>query len=95
VSYDDPACTWVEGDADAPKMKDRTSGGDDAMEPMDNMDDMNDMNSEPPMDDEPAVEPDGDALGGEADSAFDADASGGDAPKAKVKAKGGFKLGSD
>jgi hypothetical protein len=27
VSYDEPACTWVEGDADAPKMKPRDAEG--------------------------------------------------------------------
>src|SRR5690348_8592037 len=43
VSYDEPACTWVEGDADAPKAKTMPTEGDmDA--PMD----------EPPMDEPPA-----------------------------------------
>lgn len=89
ISYDEPACKWEEGDADAPKPK--TSAPADPMdegadEPMDEPEESMDEPS-----DEPAAASD-DGL--DADADLDAE---GDAPKGKVKAKakGGLKFGSD
>jgi len=97
ISYDEPACKWEEGDADAPKPKTTAMPVDDDMgdgmdsEPMDEG-----MDSEPPAPamDEPESDSSGDDDGLGADADLDAEA---DAPKGKVKAKakGGFKLGSD
>jgi hypothetical protein len=91
VSYDEPACTWVEGDADAPKAKVMPVGDDMMDAPMD----------EPPMDEPSMDEPsEPETSGGEDDLDADADAEAdveADAPKgkAKAKAKGSFKLGGD
>lgn len=91
VSYDEPACKWEEGDADAPKPK--------SHEPANPMDD--DMGGDPGMmDDEPADTMDEPASDSSSDDGLDADGdldAEGSAPKGKVKAKakGGFKLGSD
>lgn len=99
VSYDEPACSWEEGDSDAPKMKQMPAEGEEPMddmgdapmdEPMPPADDMDDSVSEPPAEDEGD-----DGLG--ADANVDADAEPPAAPaksKAKVKGKAGFKLGS-
>jgi hypothetical protein len=62
VSYDEPACTWVEGDADAPKTKAQapTEGGEnEAMDaPMDAP-----MEQEPAADDAANDDSDGDSNG--------------------------------
>jgi hypothetical protein len=84
ISYDEPACKWEEGDADAPKPK--------TMAPADPMDDeAGDSMDEPDDSMDAPAESDSDM-----DSDADLDAEG-SAPKGKVKAKakGGFKLGSD
>ena len=93
ISYDDPACKWEEGDADAPKPKTTVMPVDDMDEGMDEPMDEG-MDSEPPAMEEPEPESSGDDDGLGADADLDAEA---DAPKGKVKAKakGGFKLGSD
>lgn len=91
VSYDEPACSWVEGDADAPKPKVMpTEGGEPMDEPMD----------EPSMDEPPMDEPEPEASDDDADLGADADAEGEvEAPKpngkAKAKGKASFKLGGD
>jgi hypothetical protein len=90
ISYDEPACKWEEGDADAPKPK--------LQAPSDPMDEgMGDEGA--PMD-EPMDEPMDDMDEPASDSDLDADAdldAEGAAPKGKVKAKakGGLRLGSD
>lgn len=84
LSYDEPACKWEEGDADAPKPKTTDMG--------DSMDDgMDDSMGSP---DDGMSEPHADEADSDLDADLDAEA---DAPKGKVKAKakGGFKLGSD
>jgi hypothetical protein len=88
ISYDEPACKWEEGDADAPKPK--------VHAPADPMDEGMEGEGEP-MD---APADDMDAPADDADSDIDADAdldAEGAAPKGKVKAKakGGLRLGSD
>jgi hypothetical protein len=88
ISYDEPACKWEEGDADAPKPKTAVMTDD---EPMD---ESMDAPMDEPMD-EPADEPSSDSESElDADADLDAEA---EAPKGKVKAKakGGFKLGGD
>ena len=87
ISYDEPACKWEEGDADAPKPKAQQ-----AADPMDDSMDSEPMDEPSDSMDEPASEPSEDGLDGDAD--LDTESS---APKGKVKAKakGGFKLGSD
>jgi hypothetical protein len=89
VSYDEPACKWEEGDADAPKPKTQAmpEGMDEGMDE-EPMDEPSDSMDEPP----PAGAAEDDGL--DADADLDAE---GDAPKGKVKAKakGGLRLGSD
>lgn len=85
VSYDEPACKWEEGDADAPKPK--------MQAPADPMDEGGDPMDEPEDSMDSPAESDSDS---DLDSDADLDAEG-SAPKGKVKAKakGGFKLGGD
>lgn len=88
ISYDEPACKWEEGDADAPKPKMQDIPPDDAMD-----EGMGDEPMDAPADDM-------DAPADDAESDLDADAdldAEGAAPKGKVKAKakGGLRLGSD
>jgi hypothetical protein len=88
ISYDEPACKWEEGDADAPKPKMAVMTDD---EPMDeSMDQGMDEPMGEPMNDSSSSD-DGDL---DADADLDAET---EAPKGKVKAKakGGFKLGGD
>jgi hypothetical protein len=90
VSYDEPACTWVEGDADAPKAKVMpTEGGDALDEPLDEPMD------EPSMDEpEPESSDEGDDLEGDADAEGEVEAPKTNG-KAKAKGKASFKLGGD
>jgi len=84
ISYDEPACKWEEGDADAPKPKARPA------QPAD--DDMYDE-PEPYQPDDSMDEP-----GSDSDADLDADLDAeADAPKGsvKAKAKGGLSFGSD
>jgi hypothetical protein len=92
ISYDEPACKWEEGDADAPKFKARP-----ADEPMDESMEYEGDSMEAPAD---APADDMEAPADDAESDLDADAdldAEGSAPKGKVKAKakGGLRLGSD
>jgi hypothetical protein len=91
ISYDEPACKWEEGDADAPKPK--TTAMPEGMD-----EGMDDMPMDEGMDQEPMDEPAADepAAGDDLDADADLDAEA-DAPKGKVKAKakGGLRLGSD
>ena len=57
VSYDEPACTWVEGDADAPKMA-KPMPDDAAMdEPLPEMEPEPAGDEPPASEDEPATDP--------------------------------------
>jgi len=95
ASYDEPACTWVAGDADAPQMAKMTPDadqgampGDDDREPMDadqELDQADDQGSSGGEDvgDESESEP-------ASEAAPEAPAK---KPAAKLKASGGIKLG--
>lgn len=90
VSYDEPACTWVEGDADAPQHK----ASPDAAPVDEAMDTPMDDSSNPEMGMEQPTSSNDDF-----DSDVNADAEV-EAPKptkakAKAKAKGGLRFGSD
>jgi hypothetical protein len=103
ISYDEPACTWVEGDADAPKVGGNKSG--DAMDESEHLDgeepveDEGDGDAAPAdkSDDEPSDDLDDDSSdsgGGGGDDADDGESSAPKpAAKGKVSASGGFKLG--
>jgi hypothetical protein len=95
VSYDEPACTWVDGDADAPKINvqtaDDSSGGlmDESLDAP--MDPAMDAPMDAPADDE-SSEPEADeGAAGEPEPEAQPAAK----PKAKAKGKlsGGIKLG--
>jgi hypothetical protein len=95
ISYDEPACKWEEGDADAPKPKTQAMPEEPMDEGMEGEGDMMDAPADEPADDMNA--PADDSEGGlDADADLDAEGS---APKgkakAKAKAKGGLRLGSD
>jgi hypothetical protein len=90
VSYDEPACTWVEGDADAPKMAapvpEEGAVDGEGIEPLDESA-PEPAEPEPPADDEGASESeDDDGLG--ADSDLGADAEGSTSKPAPKKAGG-------
>jgi hypothetical protein len=96
VSYDEPQCTWVEGDADAPKMaepkpEDGAFDESEGLEPLDEGAPDDATEPEPPAADDAAdedSEADDDGLGPEAD--VDADAEGSTSVKpAPKKANGG------
>jgi hypothetical protein len=95
VSYDKPACTWVEGDADAPKLKARDAEGN-VLEESEQLDD---QPAEPAPGDEPAEPEDpygddtsgggSDADEGDSDSDLDADAESSGSTSVKPAAKKG------
>jgi hypothetical protein len=95
VSYDEPACTWVEGDADAPKMKPRDAEGNVIEEsedldgaPVDDGAEHQPAEPEDPFEDEPQPAPAEDGEGDGADDADgDADATGGGTTSVKPPAK--------
>ena len=96
VSYDKPVCTFVEGDADAPKMAEMTPDDDQGMPPPDDMGGSEDTSGDeaPPEDSGSSDEPDeGDGLGGEVEAGADADAEGGGASSSgSGKVGGGAKI---
>jgi hypothetical protein len=101
VSYDEPVCTFVEGDADAPKMAEMTPDEDEgAPPPEDDMGGSEDTSGgeTPPDDSGSSDEPEpGDSLGGdveaEAGGDADADAEGGGASSTgSGKVGGGAKI---
>jgi hypothetical protein len=84
VSYDEPVCTFVEGDADAPKMAEMTPEGEEDIQPppddldMGGTDETSGDEAPPPADDSGSSD-DGDGegggdLGGDLDAEADADA---------------------
>jgi hypothetical protein len=88
VSYDEPACTWVEGDADAPQMS-APRGQDPALDESEGIDD------EPSLDDPTESEPDDDASDNGNDGDTDDDRSQGKAgAQKKVGASGSLRLGA-
>jgi hypothetical protein len=78
VSYDEPACTWVEGDADAPKMAEPVPE-DGAMQDAEGIEPLDESPPEPlesePADDEDKPEADDDGLGDDSDLGADAEGS--------------------
>jgi hypothetical protein len=86
VSYDEPACTWVEGDADAPKMA-APAPEDDAMLDAEGIEPLDETPPEPaepekPESDKGAPEPeDDDGLGEGSDLGADAEGTVKPAPK--------------
>jgi hypothetical protein len=93
ASYDEPACTWVAGDADAPQMAKTEADADEGAPPMEGSDEPMDADQE--LD---AAESDGDSSGGDdlgsesSDSEPDAASEPEPAPK-KAGGKGGVKAG--
>jgi hypothetical protein len=87
VSYDEPACTWVAGDADAPKMaepvpEDGAMEDAEGIEPLDETPPEPAEPEEPPADDEGASKSeDDDGLGADSDLGGDAEGTVKPAPK--------------
>jgi hypothetical protein len=98
VSYDEPACTWVEGDADAPKMKPRDAEGNVIEEseefdgaPIDDGADHVPAEPEDPFEDDEQPAPDeaDDAADDAEDTSGGADAEGGGSTSVKPAGKKG------
>lgn len=93
VSYDEPACKWVEGDADAPKIN-ITPADDEMLEPLPPMDEdlQDDAQPPPPAEDDGAGDDADEDDASDTDLDADVDAEGSTSVK-PAKVGGGVKVG--